>query len=77
MVAITLLALILTSCTGNQRARTFGGEEVVELPKNRVLLNSTWKQDNLWILTKDTITNEMFFQEKSSFGLLEGTIKFK
>lgn len=33
MVAITLLALILISCTGNQRARTFGGEEVVELPK--------------------------------------------
>lgn len=75
MVAITLLAL--TSCTENQRARTFGGEEVVELPKNRIFLNTTWKEDDLWILTKDTITNEVFFQEKSSFGLLEGTIKFK
>ena len=73
--AIILFSVL--SCTDNQRARTFGGEETIELPKNRVLLNATWKQADLWLLTKDTLTNEVFFNEKSNWGVLEGTIKFK
>lgn len=72
-----ILLFSALSCTDNQRARAFGGEETVDLPKNRVLLNVTWKQDDLWLLTKDTLTNEVFFNEKSSWGVLEGTIKFK
>ena len=72
-----ILLFSTLSCTGNQRARTFGGEETIELPKNRVLLNATWKQADLWLLTKDTLTNEVFFNEKSNWGVLEGTIKFK
>lgn len=72
-----ILLFSALSCTDNQRARTFGGEETIELPKNRVLLNATWKQADLWLLTKDTLTNEVFFNEKSNWGVLEGTIKFK
>lgn len=72
-----ILLFSVLSCTDNQRARTFGGEETIELPKNRVLLNATWKQADLWLLTKDTLTNEVFFNEKSNWGVLEGTIKFK
>ncbi|HSE99768.1 MAG TPA: hypothetical protein VLA48_02640 [Nitrososphaeraceae archaeon] len=72
-----ILVFSMLSCTDNQRARSFGGEEVVELPENRILLNATWKESNLWVLTKDTLTNEIFFNEKSSWGALEGTIKFK
>ena len=72
-----ILLFSTLSCTDNQRARTFGGEETIELPKNRVLLNATWKQADLWLLTKDTLTNEVFFNEKSNWGVLEGTIKFK
>lgn len=68
---------ILASCTQNQRARSFGGNEVVKLPEHNILINSTWKQDNLWILTKDTLTNKFYFRESSSFGLLEGSIEFK
>lgn len=60
-----ILLFSVLSCTDNQRARTFGGEETIELPKNRVLLNATWKQADLWLLTKDTLTNEVFFNEKS------------
>ena len=72
-----ILLFSVLSCTDNQRARTFGGEETIELPKNRVLLNATWKQADLWLLTKDTLTDEVFFNEKSNWGVLEGTIKFK
>ena len=72
-----ILLFSVLSCTDNQRARTVGGEETIELPKNRVLLNATWKQADLWLLTKDTLTNEVFFNEKSNWGVLEGTIKFK
>lgn len=72
-----LLLLSITACTDNQRARTFGGTETVELPENRILLNATWKESNLWVLTKDTVTGQTFFNEKSSWGALEGTIEFK
>lgn len=73
--AILLFSII--SCTDNQRARSFGGTEIVTLPKNRVLLNATWKESNLWVLSKDTLTNQIFFNEKSSWGAMEGTIEFK
>ena len=72
-VAISFLA----SCTDNQRARQFGGTETVDIPEGRILVNCTWKQDDLWILTKDTTTGKMYFNEKSSFGVLEGEINFK
>ena len=78
MKKLILLSLVLltVSCTENQRARSFGGDETVKLPTNHILINCAWKQDNLWLLTKDTTTNELYFNEKSSFGLIEGSIKF-
>lgn len=76
VIAITAIAF-LTSCTENSRARKFGGTETVYIPAGRVLVNCTWKESDLWILTKDTATGEMFFNEKSSFGILEGEINFK
>lgn len=76
VIAITAIAF-LTSCTDNARARQFGGTETVYIPAGRVLVNCTWKESDLWILTKDTATGEMFFNEKSSFGILEGEINFK
>ncbi len=76
-VLIILAAVFTISCTDNSRARNVGGTETVELPTNRILINATWKETNLWILTKDTITNQMYFNEKSSWGVMEGTIKFK
>lgn len=72
-----ILLFSIMSCTDNQRARNFGGTEIVTLPKNRIFLNATWKESNLWILSKDTLTNQIFFNEKSSWGAIEGTIEFK
>jgi hypothetical protein len=76
------LALVICSalcgCTQNQRARSFGGTATVELPAGRKLVNATFKQDNLWILTRAAKPDEkpeaFELTEDSSFGLIEGKV---
>lgn len=69
--------MVLFSCTENQRARRWGGTEKIDLKPNEVVLNVTWKQDQMWICTKDTVTNVTYFREKSNWGVLEGTVVLK
>lgn len=74
----TLLGLLLiSSCTDNARARAFGGTETVELNKNEVFMAATWKEADLWITVKDTLSGDYIFKEKSSFGMVEGKIIIK
>jgi uncharacterized lipoprotein YehR (DUF1307 family) len=75
VIAIAVMALV--SCTENERARRFGGVEEVELKPNEVVLNVTWKGNEMWICTKDTATNITYFREKSSWGVMEGTVILK
>jgi len=63
-----------TSCTDNQRARSFGGTEKVKLLPNEEFINITWKQDNLWIIVKDKNTGKFYAREKSSFGVMQGKV---
>ena len=72
MVAITLLAL--ASCTDNQRARSFGGNETIKIEPQEKFINITWKQDNLWVIVQDTITGTIYAKEKSSFGVFQGKV---
>jgi hypothetical protein len=74
---LILVATIMTGCTDNQRAKAFGGTMTVNLEENEVLVNATWKEAQLWILVKDTTTNQLEFREYSSFGLVEGKVVFK
>jgi hypothetical protein len=67
----------LTACTENERARRFGGTEEISLKPNEVVLNVTWKENEMWICTKDTTTNVVYFREKSSWGVMEGTVILK
>jgi hypothetical protein len=67
----------LVSCTENQRSRRWGGTEEISLKPNEVVLNVTWKQDEMWICTQDTITGVTYFREKSNWGVLEGTVVLK
>lgn len=80
LLSVFVLALfLLTSmgCTENQKARSFGGTAKVDIPKGQKLLNVTWKEDNLWVLTRKMTsqdTPEVYtFYEESSFGVMEGT----
>lgn len=74
---ITVLILLAISCTDNSRAKRFGGKEEIKLKPNEVLLTVTWKESNMWMLTKDTITGICYFREKSNFGVWEGEIIIK
>lgn len=76
---ILLIVVTMVSCTSNERARNYGGKEVIELDKNERLVNITWKQDDVWILTKTDTTKPTTysFKEKSSYGVMEGEIIIK
>ena len=75
-IAILLIFIVIgiTSCTDNQRARSFGGTEKVKLLPNEEFINITWKKDNLWVVVTDKNTGNFYAREKSSFGVMQGNI---
>lgn len=80
-VLIMMIALSTTSCTDNQRARSFGGDEEISVPAGNKVTNITWKKGDLWYSYRpfqegETPTTQIFV-EKSSFGIMEGTVTFK
>jgi hypothetical protein len=76
---IFLAAIItLSSCTQNERVKRFGGSAAIDIPADRQFVNVTWKENDLWVVTKtrttsDTLHNVYQLQESSSWGILEGT----
>ena len=78
---VLLVGLLLLSCTEKQRAKSFGGDMVIDLPKGEKLIEATWKGEDLWYLTRPMRSNESpeiyIFREDSSFGVMEGTVTFK
>ena len=71
---------MFVGCTKNQRAKQFGGTMEIEIPTNKKFVNATWKDDDLWYLTRDRKPGEepetWTFEEDSSFGVLEGKVIF-
>jgi hypothetical protein len=76
LFTLGILTMGLVSCTDNQRARQFGGTEYIDLPAGTRLSNITWKEDQLWVLTRPDTTAPTTYtlQEKSSWGVLEGQV---
>jgi len=77
LMMILGVMVVMSSCTENVRARHFGGTETLALNPNEVVLNVTWKDNDMWICTKDTTSGMVYFREKSSWGMVEGAIVFK
>lgn len=80
IIAVILgVMLIATGCTENQRTRYYGGNQTIDLPAGQKFLEVTWKDSDLYYLTRpmrDGETAETYtFQEKSDYGVFEGTIK--
>jgi hypothetical protein len=81
---LTLLAFaslaLLSSCTENQRAKKWGGTASVDLPANTKLTGATWKDAELWYLTRpmraDEVAETSTLHEQSSFGLIQGKVVF-
>ena len=74
---LLVMCCFLSSCTDNQRAKNFGGKEEIQLKPNEKLINITWKQSNMWVLTEDTLTHIKYFRENSDWGVWEGEIVIK
>ena len=76
-----IILLSLSSCTEQMMTRELGGEMTIELPKGQELMMVTWKDNDLFYLTRpmapDYIPTTKTFQESSSFGIMESTVYFK
>jgi hypothetical protein len=72
-----VMGVVVTSCTENDRVKNWGGEGNINLPKGRKLVNVTWKETEIWYLTRPMNSNDVAetyqFQEESSWGVMEGT----
>jgi hypothetical protein len=77
IIAIAAVAAF-TSCTENERVKQWGGTGNLEIPSNQKFVNVTWKETELWVVTRDRkaadTTYETYrFQEESNWGVMEGT----
>lgn len=70
--------LLIAACTDNYRAKNMGGTMKVELPAGQRLVTVTWKEQELWYLTRPRTAEEQpvtwTFKEKSDLGIQEGTV---
>jgi hypothetical protein len=77
---MVLLSGIMFGCTQNERAKMLGGTAKINLEKGQKLINVTWKDTNLWYLTKPMTDNDVAeiytFQEESSLGIVQGKVIF-
>ena len=75
---LTFLVIGMMSCTRQQMAKEFGGNYTVNLPVGQKLINVTWKEKELWYLTRDRHQNEPIetytFKEDSNWDVMEGTV---
>ena len=58
--------------------RQFGGNEELHLPADKKLINATWKNSSLWMLTRpmksDEVPEVYDFIESSNLDIFEGTV---
>lgn len=78
---VLFLLVTLFSCTDNTMVKKYGGKATMELKPNEKLINVTWKEAELWILTrpmteKDSVQTYTF-REKSKMGIIQGEFTIK
>lgn len=78
LVLIGIISTLLSSCTENLNTKMYGGTSKIVLEPSTKLINVTWKDSDIWLLTKPmspTDSAESYvFQEKSNYGLVEGKL---
>ena len=79
-ILIIAAIICLCGCTEQIRTRQFGGEMTINLPAGQELMEVTWKDDDLFYLTRpmapDYVPVKKTFQESSSWGVMESTVYF-
>ena len=77
MFPLMVAVLLLTSCE-NLVTRNFGGSQTIELEKGQRLVEITFKDNDLWILTEpmdsDYVPKTKTFYEDSNLGVMQGKI---
>jgi hypothetical protein len=72
---------LMFGCTGNIRAKKYGGTYNVDLPAHKKLVNVTFKDANLWFLVREAKFGEgvetFELIEDSSWGILNGKVIIK
>lgn len=80
LILTALFCIVLTSCTEQQRTREFGGQMEIRLPAGQELMEVTWKENDLFYLTRpmtpDYVPVTKTFKESSSWGVMESTVLF-
>lgn len=81
-IVISLLIIGTMAFSGcNNAVKKFGGTMKIDLPKGKKLVNITWKDSDLWYLTRDMNDNDKAetyeFQEKSNIGIKNGKVIIK
>ena len=75
-VIAILIIFNFVSCTDNQRAKNWGGTMNITVPAGEEFVNATWKNNDLWIITRDKANpNKFYMHESSNFGVMQGTVK--
>lgn len=81
MRIVTFMSLMLIACTEQERAKSLGGTTKLDLPACEKLVTVTWKESQLWYLTRpfheDDVAETYSFKEDSSYGLMEGQVIIK
>lgn len=81
LLLIAIIGLIYWIVPSNVRVKKFGGTATIELKKSEKLVNVTWKESELWLLTRDRHPSDGFdtynFGEQSKWGVLEGNYIIK
>lgn len=80
LIAAIAVTLGITSCTEQERTRTFGGTMEINLEPGEKLMMATWKESDLFYLTEpmepDYQPKRKTFKESSSYGIMESKIVF-
>lgn len=77
LIIAIIVCCMFTGCH-NTTTKNFGGSMTIELEPGQKLEEITWKDDDIWILSRPMREDEQpeahTFYEKSEWGVFEGTV---
>jgi hypothetical protein len=77
-ILVMLGLLLLGGCTEQIRAKSFGGSTSTTMPQGQKVVCATWKDADLWILTRpmrpDEKAETLTLRESSSWGVMRGQV---
>ena len=57
--------------------KNLGGLMTINIDKDLIHIQATWKDDNLWVENYDPVKKECYFTEYSKGNLLQGRVNLK